>query len=290
MGEAASLACAVLWASSTVAMRSQTGRIPVVALNAIRALYASVVYLLALALLGKLDEILRVPVDALAGLLGSVLIGMAIGDSMHIRAMSLIGVSRSMPISSTYPIWTAIIAVIWLDEPITVWTASGIALVVAGVFLVAFPRGAKATSTVDGRSVRLGIALAFGASACWALSTVIVKPAMSSVDPLVANGLRLPVALVVLFAMSFFAGGPVNPLGFGRKVALILLAAGILSGLSGAFWLIGVRDAGAAKAAALSSTAPIFAAPLAALTVGEKMTRETILGTLLTVVGVWLVM
>jgi len=51
VGELAALGCAVLWAGSTVAMRSQTGRVPVLALNANRALFASLIYLVLLAAL-----------------------------------------------------------------------------------------------------------------------------------------------------------------------------------------------------------------------------------------------
>jgi drug/metabolite transporter (DMT)-like permease len=66
--------------------------------------------------------------------------------------------------------------------------------------------------------------------------------------------------------------------------------AGLCNGLSSILWLIGLHEAGAAKAAALSSTAPIFAAPLAALALRERMTSAVLVGTALTVGGVALVL
>jgi DME family drug/metabolite transporter len=288
VGELAAISCAVLWAVSTVLMRSQTGRVPVLALNAIRALWASVVFLSVLAAVGRLGELLTVPSAALISLLGSVLIGMALGDTLHIKAMTLIGVSRALPISSTYPILTALLAVIWLDEPVTPRILGGIVLVVGGVYLVAFPRVGSVIERVpaSGR----GITLALIAACCWAVSTATVKPALSLVDPLVANGVRLPAAMLVLQLLSWRSEGLGSPFRFGRRAGLMLAVAGLISGLSGALWLLGVRDAGAAKAAALSSTAPIFAAPLAALFLGEKLSRQVGLGTLLTVAGIWLVL
>jgi DME family drug/metabolite transporter len=288
VGELAAISCAVLWAVSTVLMRSQTGRVPVLALNAIRALWASVVFLSVLAAVGRLGDLLTVPSAALIGLLGSVLIGMALGDTLHIKAMTLIGVSRALPISSTYPILTALLAVIWLDEPVTPRILGGIVLVVGGVYLVAFPRVGSVIERVpaSGR----GITLALIAACCWAVSTATVKPALSLVDPLVANGVRLPAAMLVLQLLSWRSEGLGSPFRFGRRAGLMLAVAGLISGLSGALWLLGVRDAGAAKAAALSSTAPIFAAPLAALFLGEKLSRQVGLGTLLTVAGIWLVL
>src|SRR5437868_406694 len=100
MGELSALACAALWAASTVAMRSQTARVSALAINTFRTGFAALAFCLLLLLLGRLGQLLTVPAAALGGLLGSVLVGMALGDSLHIRAMHAIGVSRAMPISS----------------------------------------------------------------------------------------------------------------------------------------------------------------------------------------------
>jgi drug/metabolite transporter (DMT)-like permease len=54
-------------------------------------------------------------------------------------------------------------------------------------------------------------------------------------------------------------------------------------------FVLAVQRAGAAKTAVLSSTAPLFALPLAALLLGERLTGRVILGTLLSIAGVWLV-
>ena len=51
-----------------------------------------------------------------------------------------------------------------------------------------------------------------------------------------------------------------------------------------------MRYAGAAKAAALSSTAPMFAAPLAVILLAERLSPKVGLGTLLTSVRIWLVL
>ena len=290
LGELSALACAVLWAFSTVLMRSQTGRVPVLALNAIRTLYASVVVLGGLLLLGRIGDLLTVPAQALTGLLASIVVGMAIGDALHFRAMHAIGVSRALPISSSYPILSAILAAIFLDEPLTARIGLGILLVVAGVYLVAFPirRGRVTNEPVT--PARTGILMALAASVCWSLSTVLVRPSLDLIDPVLGNGVRLPVAFVVMSLLSLRGGQVPNPFAYGRRSAGTLAVAGSMSGVSGALWLYSVGTAGAAKAATLSSTAPIFAAPLAALLLGEKLSMQIGLGTVITVVGIWLVL
>ena len=289
VGELSALACAVLWATSTVAMRSQTAKVPALAINAFRTGFAAVAFLLLMLGLGRLGDLTSVPVGALAGLLASVLFGMALGDSLHIRAMHAIGVSRAMPISSSYPLLTTLLAVVWLGEPATIATVLGVVLIVAGVYLVAAPSRRIAGTVGDQAASRRGVLLAVAASLCWAASAVLVRPALDQIDPLVANAVRLPVGTLVL-ALTVLRGGGPKAFALSRRSTLILAGAGLISGVSGAFWLIGVRDAGAAKASALSSTAPIFAAPLAVLLLGERLSPRVGIGTLVTIVGIWLVL
>jgi DME family drug/metabolite transporter len=332
MGELVSLGSAVMWACSTIAMRAESGRVPALALNAFRSGFASLVIWLIVLALGDLALLPLVPPSALGSLIASVLIGMAVGDSLNIRAMHAIGVARAMPISSTYPLLTAILAVVVLGEPLPLRVAAGIVLVILGVALVAFPRrmllakpslptgagdrephgeagrgpdSGYAAAAASARSdslpardgvglraptSRAGVAMALGASLCWASSAIIMRPASELVDPLIANAVRLPIACLVLIGLSLGnqRRRPSPVAVSGRSVA-VLAVAGCFSAVSGACWLFGLRYAGAAKAATLSSTAPVFAAPLAVLFLGERLSLQTGLGILLTVVGVALV-
>lgn len=293
MGEMSALASAVLWALSTIAMRAESGRVPALVLNSLRSGFASAAVWAFVLVAGEIALVSQVPLAALGSLLTSVLFGLAVGDSLNIRAMHAIGVARAMPISSTYPLVTALLAVAFLGEPMSVRLALGILAVVAGVALVAFPRGVRPVTRplerVAPTSVPAGIAMSLGASVCWALSAILVKPALAQVDPLIANAVRLPFACLVLVALSFGTRRQSNPFAVPRRSLLVLAATGCVTALSGGLWLLGVQLAGAAKASTLSSTAPAFAAPLAALVLGERLNLQVGLGICLTIVGVWLV-
>src|SRR5437764_7565114 len=126
MGELSALGSAVLWACSTIAMRAESGRVPALVLNSLRSGFASVAVWIFLLLAGEAALLTQVPLSALGSLLSSVVIGLAVGDSLNIRAMHAIGVARAMPISSTYPIVTALLAVLFLGEPMTTRLALGI--------------------------------------------------------------------------------------------------------------------------------------------------------------------
>src|SRR5205085_7149708 len=140
----------------------------------LRSGFASVAVWIFLLLAGEAALLTQVPLSALGSLLSSVVIGLAVGDSLNIRAMHAIGVARAMPISSTYPLVTAVLAVLFLGEPMTLRLALGILVVVGGVALVAFPRGvrpvARPAEDVQPTSARVGIAMSLVAAVCWALS------------------------------------------------------------------------------------------------------------------------
>ncbi len=295
MGELAAIGCAALWAASIIAMRSQTARIPVFALNATRATFAAVVFWILLAIVGRLADVVAVPLTALAFLMGSVLIGMAAGDSLNIKAMHEIGVSRALPISSSYPLLTAVLAVLLLGEPLNFKVVAGILLVTLGIYLVAVPRvvrrGREILPTLHStaRASRTGVLASLAAAVCWALSTVLVRPALDVVDPSVANAVRLPFACIILWGLSAGFERKTGMEGFNRRTLLILAFGGTLSAFSGSLWLYSVLHAGAAKAATLSSTAPIFAVPLSMIFLGERPSKQIFFGTLVSVIGIWLV-
>lgn len=76
-------------------------------------------------------------------------------------ALTLIPIGQVVSIEFTMPVWTAILAAMFLGERITVWKALAIALGIAGVAVVVRP----ATDHVDaGQLIALGAAFGFGIS------------------------------------------------------------------------------------------------------------------------------
>ena len=65
-----------------------------------------------------------------------------------------------------------------------------------------------------------------------------------------------------------------------------LLALGCLTAISSIMFVAGVRYAGVAVAAVLSSTSPIFAIPLGLIFLGERVKVAALLGTFVTVIGI----
>jgi DME family drug/metabolite transporter len=260
----------------------------------LRTVPALLLYLGLLLFSGRVNELFLLPLRALVYLVGSTLVGMLLGDLLYFRSMKLIGLSRAMPLSTTYPFFTLLLALTFLDEEFSWTVVAGALLIAGGAYLLAFPRGAGRFGrggTAGGVNLG-GVALALGAAVCWAVSTVMLRVGLEGVDVTLANALRLSVLLAVLVAMLATKGEAGRVRNYAREYGLRSLGIVFLSGIVGIglgsfTFVAAVQLAGAAKTSILTASTPLFGVPLSLL-LKEKPAARALLGTALTVVGVWL--
>jgi len=131
------------------------------------------------------------------------------------------------------------------------------------------------------RGVHVTAALA---SLAWAVSTVLVKPPLSEMDAVTAQAIRLPLAAVALAPFARSAPRALALTSRGARVRIAVL--GALTSVSSVMFVAGVKHAGVAVASVLSSTAPMFAIPLAVVFLGERLTARALLGAAVTVAGI----
>ena len=182
-GELCAIACAFSWALSSTLLKSQTDKVNVISLAAWRTVPGLFIYLVLLFFSGRANDVLHLPLRALAFLVGSTLLGMGLGDLLYIRSMKLIGLSRAMPLTSTYPFFTLILALLFLGERLSWAIVGGAVLITGGAYLLAFPRG-KIRSSAEAEGDLRGVALALVAAICWAVSTVMLRLGLEGVDVL----------------------------------------------------------------------------------------------------------
>jgi transporter family protein len=220
----------------------------------------------------------------------SVLAGFAFGDTAFYEAMRRIGVARAAPIAGCHPLVTAVLAVVFLSEPVTPWLILGVVVIGIGVYLITTDQAAVSPAHGDTRNFAIGVSLSLSAAVGWALSTVMVRPALQEVDTMLASTLRMPVAgLIVLFAATRLGRVDNRKLDLRLRTLLWLLAAGILTMVSATLFLWSVQLVGAARTAALSSMSPIFSAAIAVAILGEQLTTRLAVGMGISLAGVLLV-
>jgi drug/metabolite transporter (DMT)-like permease len=137
-----------------------------------------------------------------------------------------------------------------------------------------------------------GVALALGAAVCWGASTVLLRQGLEDVEISVANTVRLSILALILWIMAArrkelrLIGRYTHGKGLWTLGAVALT--GIVGMSLGTFaYLAAVQRAGAARTSVLASAMPLFGVPFSLL-LGERPTYRTVVGTLLTIGGVWL--
>jgi drug/metabolite transporter (DMT)-like permease len=294
MGAAAALGSSALWALTSVLLASQAGRLRPLMMSAIRSLTASLILLGILVATRGLVQLREMTLITGLSMVGSGVIGQAVGDTLYINALGFLGVSRSFPITnSAYPFFTFLLAVLLLGEQVA-WTLPiGGALIVAGItWIVLEQRRSDAEAKLNVELLR-GVAFAIAAAACWATATIWLRGQQGDLNAIGAASLRIPAASAAVWVTIAATHGrglqPVRSLT-NRSIAIVALAGLLGTGVGSILFIFAVQDIGAAKTAFLTTSAPVFALPMGVLFLSEKLSPKLLLGTAVTVVGIWLVL
>ncbi len=294
MGAAAALVSSALWAFTSVLLASQSGRLRPLMMSAIRSLTASLMLIGLLIATDGLVQLKEMTFVTGVSMMGSGIIGQAVGDTLYINALGYLGVSRTFPITnSAYPFITFVLAVLLLGESVT-WTLPiGGALIVAGItWIVLEQRRAAAEAELHVELVR-GVIFAVAAAAAWATATIWLRGQQGDLDALGAASLRIPAASAAVWAtIAMTRGRGEQPLRtVTRRGIAVVSAAGVLgTGLGSILFIYAVGEIGAAKTAFLTTSAPVFALPMGVILLSEKINARTLLGTAVTIAGIWLVL
>ena len=290
LGISLGLASAFIWATASLAIKAQSDRIDTSSFNAFRLVVGTVFMVALLPFSGGWTALTQVPATAAILLAVSSIIGVAMGDTLYFWSLTKIGASRALPISSAYPLFTWALAIPLLGEKLTLEAMVGTVLVLAGVYLLS-PRIGPVSHT-DARTDRIGILAALAAAALWAIATMLLKVGLQDGTPVViVNLIRLPVAAIATALFTQRKFGFRVWCGYNLKTLPILTLLAVYStGIGMIVWTLTVDYAGAARASLLNTAAPLIGVPLSALFLKERVTAKIAAGTLLSVVGIWMIL
>lgn len=281
-GALCALASAAAWALIGLAARALAPYLNALSVNLFRSAGAAVLLGGVVVTSGRAGHLAHLSPGAWASLAGSVVVAFAVGDTAFFEATRRWGLGRALTVSMAYPLLAALLGLLWLGEPLTLRlvtaslvTLGGLALIVGG--------DADARPSAERRA---GLRLAVGAAAAWAVSAALMKPPLAEVDPLTVQAVRLPLATFVLGVTPWARGATRRVRAHPRQVLPLLLALSFLTALSAVTFVAGLKYAGLALGTVLSSTAPLFGLPLAALGLGERLTGRAALGAGLAVAGI----
>ena len=134
----------------------------------------------------------------------------------------------------------------------------------------------------------LGLTLAICTGLVWGCSAVWLRTAAEGFDAAAVGTVRLPVA-VLLLALSTLAQ-PASTLRRGgltpRQLGLLGFSGILGHGVASLLYIVSLQEVGVGKTVVLFSTAPIFALPLGAIFLRERITIWVAVGTVFAVGGI----
>ena len=242
----------------------------------------------------------------------SFLFGQVIGDTAYFKAQKELGTTIALAISMTFPLFTIILSVIFLNHAFEYKMILSIVLIGAGIIVIGKSKiNAEDKKSLDSEihaqklisyTLFKPIVYALIASLGWAIGLVIIYYVTKQIEQIlntdgvssiISNVIRFPFALSILVVMVWRENRITDSAQYlysfrkPSKTWLVLLIASIIGTSIGAYlYTEAARTAGPNVMSLLASASPLFSLPLTYWLNKERITKYGFLGILSTTLGV----
>ena len=287
-------------------------------INLFRTSVGVVTFLIIALITGAIEYVFQLPLDLVALLLLSSLLGQVMGDTAYFFSQQYLGPAKALAVSLTYPFFTILIDVLFLQGKFNWWVLLVACVICGGVLLISYSQTKKyegeTSIKLPKKGTLFGILFAFIASISWAIGITFTDLSMTQIDILFHTGrltsivgtlVRFPMAMILLFGINFSIYGVLKrkERGFdltqphvsstyqikGRsKSSWWWLVVGALIGTSLGVYLFteAAYLAGAVTMALMTTMGPFFSILLDWIVNKEKISLMGFLGILLILGGV----
>ena len=288
-GELFAISSALIWALAVILFRRSGETLPAFELNLFKNFFGLILLIPTILLVNGFTLPGYSPTELFLVFM-SGLLGIAVADTWYLKALNMMGASRTGIVSSLFSPFVIFLSAIFLGERLVTWQWLGFMLVMSGVLLVTWR---SHRSVVDSADVKKGAMYGVGAVFMMATGVVMVKeiletqPFLWTVELRIAGGICGMLVYMLLTArwqsvkQNFSQPQPWGTVMFasflGSYFALIL-------------WLLGYKLIDASVASVLNETNVAFIVFLAWLMLGEQINRRKLAGLALTIGGVIIMM
>jgi len=293
-GEIAALITALCWAFNSIMFSNAGKRVGSLTVNRIRLWIAFIILAIIHFFLFNSLFPFQIELKGIIYLVISGIIGFAAGDAFLFEALVLIGPRLAMLMMTLVPIFSTLIAWVFLGEYLIFKQILAIIITTVGIGWVVSERESKKSKLIiDKRKYLLGLFFgvlgALGQSVGLLLSKIGMKGNVSAIS---ATYLRIIGALVIMTIASLIMGKLGDDIKKMKdKIALFQITSGTAIGpvLGVIFSLIAITNTYLGIAATLMSLAPVILLPVSYFYYKEKITLRTVVGTIIALVGAsWL--
>jgi drug/metabolite transporter (DMT)-like permease len=323
LGEFISILAVFTFVGSNVIFRQTEGEVSPAFINFFRTSIGTLTFLLIILLINQYNLIFIIPWELWLLLISSFIFGQVIGDTAYFTAQKELGTTIALAISMTFPLFTFILSLVFLDTVFNLNSILALVLIGFGIAIIGKSKMKSGNSNHEkippserDMKIRFGqifnkdiikpIGFCIIASLGWAIGAIIIEFATDQIDQiiykeelssLIGNVIRFPFAALILGSMVLrenHSKKDIDQLQRNKKSLrtwVLLIIASILGTSLGAYlYTEAIHLAGANVMALIASASPLFALPLTYFVNKEKISKYGFIGVILTILGVILIL
>ncbi len=217
-------------------------------------------------------------------LLFLVLSGAATGASWlcYFRALQLGDINKVVPIDKSSTVLTILLALIFLQEGISLPKTAAVAAIAAGILLMIEKKDVKETKiSGQGSWMLYAVGSAFFAS----LTAILGKIGISGVESNLGTAIRTVVVLVMAWGMVLVTGKQKEVRKIPRKELMFICLSGIATGASWLCYYRALQEGPASVVAPIDKLSVLVTVGFSWLVFGEKLSKKAAAGLVLLTAG-----
>ena len=223
-------------------------------------------------------------------------LGAPFGMGGYLMAVSLADPAYVLPITSSYPAFAAILAMVFLKEKIIKRAWIGLLGCISGVFIISF----VAPSGGISEYFYLGLFFAVVAAVGWACEGVVVTSGMDFVEPCIALNIYQMTStciywlILIPLACHFTLPADLNYFSvikefFASDKLYLIMLAGVVGATSYMCWYKAMNTTGVSRAMALNITYALWGVIFSAVFLDTEITINLVVGAIMIFLGMVLV-
>ena len=282
-GIVAALLSAASWACGTVIFDRIGKVVPYIGITFLKGVFSIMLMLVLLMFTGGLQDVNLWEFSYLAL---SGIIGISVGDSLFFKSLQDLGAKVQVIFFLLGQVMTMLLSLLFLGELLSVGQYVGAVILLTGIVIVILGKQDNHPNKVR------GIVCGLLSILCFSVSAILVKVAIADIEVVTATFYRMVFGTV--FTLGFGVVGKqlsawVTPLKDVRLLLLFIVNVVVITYGGFLLSMVAFKYATVSLASVLGTTEPVFVLLFAFLINHEKVTRQEILGTLITLIGLFII-
>lgn len=283
LGIIVALLSAASWAFATVVFDRIGKVVPYVGITFLKGIFSIILMIVLLIFTGGLYEI---GIWEFSFLALSGIIGISVGDSLFFKSLQDLGAKVQVIFFLLGQIFTMILSLLLLGELLSLEQYIGAIILLTGIVVVIWGKQENHPNKIR------GIVCGLLSILCFSVSAIMVKMAIADVEVVTATFYRM--AFGTIFTLGFGVMGKqlpswVKPLRDKRLLALFILNVFVITYGGFLLSMVAIKLISVSLVSVLGTTEPVFVLLFAYLINKEKITKQEVFGTMITLVGLFII-